>query len=148
MGSRSRLLLVEDDVALRETLGDALDDLGFEVVVACSGAQALAVLDAGAAEFKEVVTDIDLGAGPDGWDVGRRARERVDDMPVVYMSGNDDNNNKEWQSKGVANSVFIAKPFTHAQMMMTLMTLLDAPACQCSLNVMRRRMGWPPCAER
>ena len=67
MGSRSRLLLVEDDVALRETLGDALDDIGFDVVVAGSGAQALAVLDAGAAEFKEVVTDIDLGAGPDGW---------------------------------------------------------------------------------
>jgi DNA-binding response OmpR family regulator len=127
MGSRSRLLLVEDDVALRETLGDALDDHGFEVVVACSGAHALAVLDAGAAEFQEVVTDIDLGAGPDGWDVGRRARERVDDMAVVYMSGNDNNNNKEWQSKGVANSAFIAKPFTHSKMVMTLMTLLDAP---------------------
>src|ERR1700712_496693 len=94
MGSRSRLLLVEDDVALRETLGDALDDIGFDVVVACSGAQALAALDAGAAEFKEVITDIDLGAGPDGWDVGRRARERVDDMPVVYISGDDDNNDE------------------------------------------------------
>jgi DNA-binding response OmpR family regulator len=125
MGSRSRLLLVEDDVALRETLGDALDDHGFEVVVACSGAQALAVLDAGAAEFQEVVTDIDLGAGPDGWDVGRRAR--VDDMAVVYMSGNDNNNNKEWQSKGVANSEFIAKPFAPSKMVMTLMMLLDAP---------------------
>src|SRR3978361_831717 len=126
MGSRSRLLLVEDDLALRETLGDALDDIGFEVVVACSGAQALGVLDAGAAEFKEVVTDIDLGAGPDGWDVGRRAREHVGDMPVIYISG-DDNNNREWRSKGVVNSVFIAKPFTHARMVMTLMMLLDAP---------------------
>ena len=125
MGSRSRLLLVEDDVALRETLGDALDDIGFEVVVACSGTQALAVLDAGAAEFKEVVTDINLGAGPDGWDVGRRARERVGDMPVVYISGDDDNND-EWQSKGVANSAFITKPFTHSRMVMTLMMLLDA----------------------
>ena len=127
MGSRSRLLLVEDDVALRETLGDALDDLGFEVVVAGSGAQALAALDAGAAEFKEIVTDIDLGAGPDGWDVGRRARERASHMPVVYMSGDDNNNNDEWQSKGVANSVFITKPFTHSRMVMTLMMLLDAP---------------------
>ena len=126
MGSRSRLLLVEDDVALRETLGDALDDIGFDVVVAGSGAQALAVLDAGAAEFKEVVTDIDLGAGPDGWDVGRRAREHVGDMPVVYISG-DDNNNNEWQSKGVANSAFITKPFAHSKMVMTLMMLLDAP---------------------
>jgi hypothetical protein len=48
-------------------------------------------------------------------------------MAVVYMSGNDNNNNKEWQSKGVANSEFIAKPFAPSKMVMTLMMLLDAP---------------------
>jgi hypothetical protein len=46
-------------------------------------------------------------------------------MPVVYISGDADNN--EWQSKGVANSAFITKPFAHSKMAMTLMKLLDAP---------------------
>jgi DNA-binding response OmpR family regulator len=112
MNRRACLLLVEDDPALRETLSDALDDIGYDVVVACSGVQALAELEADAAQFEEVITDINLGTGPDGWDVGRRARECVADMPVVYMSGNSD----EWPSQGVANSVFIPKPFRLAQM--------------------------------
>jgi ActR/RegA family two-component response regulator len=66
MAPRSCLLLVEDDFALGETLGEALDDMGFDVVVACNGAQAIAELDAHAAEFEEVITDVDLGTGPDG----------------------------------------------------------------------------------
>jgi DNA-binding response OmpR family regulator len=113
MAPRSCLLLVEDDFALGETLGDALDDMGFDVVVVCNGAQAIAELDAHAAEFEEVITDVDLGTGPNGWDVGRRARECVADMPVVYMSGN---SGGEWSLKGVADSVFISKPFALAKM--------------------------------
>ncbi|MEA2777210.1 MAG: hypothetical protein QOF90_2616 [Acetobacteraceae bacterium] len=113
MAPRSCLLLVEDDFALGETLGDALDDMGFDVVVVCNGAQAIAELDAHAAEFEEVITDVDLGTGPNGWDVGRRARECVADMPVVYMSGD---SGGEWSLKGVADSVFISKPFALAKM--------------------------------
>jgi DNA-binding response OmpR family regulator len=115
------LLLVEDDLGFQETLGDALSDSGFDVVVVSNGTQALAELDVHATQFEQVITDIELGAGPDGWDIGRRAREFVADMPVVYISGNCAS---EWPSKGVANSVFIAKPFTMARMIMTLTTLL------------------------
>jgi DNA-binding response OmpR family regulator len=120
MNRRICLLLVEDDLALGETLADALYDFGYDVVVACSGMQALAELDADAPQFQEVITDIDLGTGPNGWDVGRRARECVADMPVVYMSGN----SSEWPSQGVTNSVFIAKPFRLAQINTTLTALL------------------------
>ncbi len=123
MKPRSRLLLVEDDITFRDTLDDALNNFGFDVVVVCTGTQALAALDADAVQFEEVITDVDLGAGPNGWDLGRRAREYVADMPVVYMSGCGDN---EWPSQGVANSVFITKPFAPSQIIRTLRTLLEA----------------------
>jgi CheY-like chemotaxis protein len=112
MKPRACLLLVEDDIALRETLSEALYDFGFDVIAACNGIEAFAELDADAAQFEEVITDIDLGIGPDGWEVGRRARECLSDMPVVYMSGS----SFEWPSQGVTNSVCIAKPFALAQM--------------------------------
>jgi DNA-binding response OmpR family regulator len=108
MKPRPRLLLVEDDSTVREILREGLDDSGFDVVVACNGTEAFAELDANAAHFEEVITDIDLGTGPDGWDVGHRARECASGMPVLYMSGS---RSGEWQSNGVVNSVFIAKPF-------------------------------------
>ena len=81
------LLLVEDEALILVDVKDALTNAGFEVVAAHDGTQALAELDADAKRFKAVVTDIQLGSGPDGWDIGRRAREVVPDMPVIYVSG-------------------------------------------------------------
>ncbi len=78
-----------------------------------NGNRAIAELDADAARFKAVVTDIRLGKGPDGWDVGRRARELVSDMSVVYVSGD---STHDWSSKGVPESVVILKPFAPTQL--------------------------------
>jgi DNA-binding response OmpR family regulator len=117
------LLLVEDEVLIQEMLAAELADTGFEVVAASDGNRALAELEADAARFKAVVTDIKLGEGPDGWDVARRARELVADMPVVYITGD---STHEWSSKGVPDSVVIAKPFAPAQVSTAVATLIIA----------------------
>ena len=87
------------------------------------GTKALAEFQAGASRFRAVITDIRLGAGPDGWAVARRARELVPNMPVVYMSGD---SAPEWSSKGVPNSLMVAKPFAPAQIITAVSTLLNA----------------------
>jgi DNA-binding response OmpR family regulator len=115
------LLLVEDEAFVQDVLDTSLADAGFEIVVASSGAQALAELDLDATRFRAVITDIKLGAGQDGWVVGRRARELVPDMPVVYMSGN---SGHEWASKGVPNSVMITKPFAPTQLITAVSALI------------------------
>jgi DNA-binding response OmpR family regulator len=117
------LLLVEDEILLHEFLTTALADAGFETVAISEGTQALAELEAVATRFKAVITDIKLGAGPDGWDVGRRARELVADMPVIYITGDSAH---EWSSKGVPGSVVIAKPFAAAQLSTAVSTLITA----------------------
>jgi DNA-binding response OmpR family regulator len=117
------ILLVDDELLIHEVLGAELADAGFEIVLASDGAQALAELDTDATRFRAVVTDIKLGAGPDGWDVGRRARELVSDIPVVYTTGTafDD-----WSSKGVPNSVVITKPFAPAKITMAVAAMITA----------------------
>jgi DNA-binding response OmpR family regulator len=115
------VLLVEDDVLTRDMLNTELVDAGFELVVCPNGIQALAELDAGAARFKAIITDIRLGNGPDGWEVGRRARELVSHMPVIYVSGD---SGHEWSSKGVPDSVMIAKPFAVAQVITAISMLI------------------------
>ncbi len=116
------LLLVEDDAPVRELLGAELAEAGYEIVGVGDGAQALAELDADATRFCAVITDIKLGEGPDGWDIGRRARELVSDMPIIYMSGD---STHEWSSKGVPNSVVIAKPFAPAQLVTAVSMLIN-----------------------
>jgi DNA-binding response OmpR family regulator len=117
------ILLVEDEALIVEILTAEFADTGFEVVVANDGNRAIAELDADAARFKAVVTDIRLGKGPDGWDVGRRARELVSDMSVVYVSGD---STHDWSSKGVPESVVILKPFAPTQLVTAVSTLISA----------------------
>jgi DNA-binding NtrC family response regulator len=115
------LLLVEDESALQELLHTELMDAGFEIATASNGKKALAELATDAERFRAVITDINLGRGPDGWEIGRRAREVVPAMPVVYMSGDSVN---DWASKGVPNSVMLAKPFAPAQLITEVSRLI------------------------
>jgi len=116
------LLLVDDDPTVQEMLGAELSDAGFEIVTAGDGTRALAELDADTTRFGGVITDIRLGRGPDGWDLGRRARELVAGIPVIYITGD---SSHEWSSKGVPNSVVIAKPFVPAQIITAIALLIN-----------------------
>jgi DNA-binding response OmpR family regulator len=115
------LLLVEDEALILLDVKDILHDAGFEVVAVHDGKQALTELDAVAMRLRAVITDVQLGDGPDGWEIGRHARELVPDMPVIYMSGG---SNRDWSSKGVPDSVMIAKPFVAAQLITAVATLI------------------------
>jgi len=116
------LLLVEDDASVQGLLSAELAEAGFAVVAVGDGTRALAGLNADAIRFCAVITDIKLGRSPDGWDLGRRARELVSDMPVIYMTGD---SSHEWSSKGVPNSVVIAKPFAPAQLVTAISLLIN-----------------------
>jgi DNA-binding response OmpR family regulator len=115
------LLLVDDDAAIQTMLDIELSDAGFDILAASDGTQALAALDADATRFRAVITDIRLGDGPDGWDIARHARELVSDMPIVYMTGD---SSHDWSSKGVPESVMLAKPFAPAQLVTAVSTLI------------------------
>ena len=119
------VLLAEDEALIRLDLEDALTEAGFDLVLASDGRKAMAEIEADATRFRAVVTDIRLGGGPSGWDIARRARELVPEMPVVYISGD---SAYEWSAKGVPNSIMVAKPFVAAQIITALSTLLNEAA--------------------
>jgi DNA-binding response OmpR family regulator len=118
------LLYVEDDTLLHELVEATLRDAGFEAEVVPTGNEAIAVLEADPDRFRGVVTDIDLGAGPNGWEVARRARELIPGVPVVYVSGASPG---RWVSEGVPQSVMLSKPFAPPQVVVAISTLLNAP---------------------
>jgi len=116
------LLIVEDEESVRSLLEDALRESGFELELAKSGGAALAVLESRKDSLRGLVTDINLGPGPDGWEVARRGRELIPDLPVVYMSGA---SGHEWSSKGVPHSTLVAKPFAPAQVITAISALMN-----------------------
>jgi DNA-binding response OmpR family regulator len=118
------ILVVEDDQLLQSLVEESLTEGGYEVVIASSGEDAVALLNASEGKYRALVTDINLGSSNiDGWGVARHAREIDPGFPVVYMSGNDAVN---WASKGVPNSIILEKPFAPAQLVTAVSQLLNA----------------------
>jgi two-component system cell cycle response regulator CpdR len=115
------LLLVEDEALVRHDLKEGLVGAGFDVIDLAQGEKALSEIKADPSRISGLITDINLGRGPDGWEIARRARELIPALPVVYMSGH---GAVDWPSKGVPNSLILTKPFATAQLITAISTLL------------------------
>ncbi len=116
------ILVIEDDEAIQGIIEDALSEGGFETAIAASGEEAVTLLIGKKTNYRALVTDINLLDRLDGWEVARRAREIDPAFPVVYMSGQ---HAEEWASKGVPNSIMLAKPFAPAQLITAVSQLLN-----------------------
>lgn len=80
------LLLVEDDVLVRTTLALMLEDDGFKVIEAATAPEAMHLMSSGL-EAAVMVTDIDLGAGPNGLELADRVRELRPELAVIFITG-------------------------------------------------------------
>ena len=81
--SSDRILVVEDDAALREALEGTLLDAGYEVVVAADGAEALLLIDR--ARPGLVVSDVQMEP-VGGLELLSNLRERHGGVPVILMT--------------------------------------------------------------
>jgi DNA-binding response OmpR family regulator len=85
----ARVLLVEDDLALRDVVARGLREGGLEVVTAGDGTSALRTIGAGPEPpFDVVVLDIGL-PDSDGRDVCQALRARGMDVPVLFLTARD-----------------------------------------------------------
>jgi signal transduction histidine kinase len=85
-GGAERILLVEDNSALRDTLLRQIDALGYDAVGAEDGDVALAFLDAGE-RFDLVLTDMVMPGPVQGPKLAEEVRRRRPGLPVLLMSG-------------------------------------------------------------
>jgi len=82
----SAVLLVEDELLVRELASEDLGDAGFEVTAANDGDEALGYLREGR-RFDLLFTDIRMPGATDGWQLAREARQMLPDIRVIYATG-------------------------------------------------------------
>lgn len=116
------ILCLEDEALVLDLTATSLEDAGFAVLPVTSPDQALRMLEARETEIRALVTDVDLGYALSGWDVARKARERLPHLPVIYTSGG---SAADWTAGGVPNSVMLAKPYAFAQLVVAISTALQ-----------------------
>lgn len=119
------VLAVEDEELLQDMVSDALKEGGFDLVIAVSGEEAMALLTSSVVKYSALVTDINLKGDVSGWDVARHAREIDPSFPVVYMTGASAD---RWPSLGVPSSILLQKPFAPAQLVTAVSQLLNVGA--------------------
>jgi len=89
LGGHRRILIIDDDAAMREALEEVLVELGVEVVAAADGLEGLARLRSGA-RFSAALVDMKMPRlDGEGFLRAVRADPLLQDLPVVTMTGDD-----------------------------------------------------------
>ena len=120
-----RILIVDDEPAVREALERILRLDGFEVALACDGREA--VRSQAAAPADAVLLDV-LMPGLDGLEVCRRMRDTGDRTPVLMLTARDQVGDRVAGLEAGADD-YLSKPFALEELLARVRALL-------------RRSGW------
>jgi CheY-like chemotaxis protein len=115
------LLIADDETLIVQSVAEALESGGYEVLTACSGVEGATLLEHRHEEICGLITDIRFGLEPNGWELARHARSLNADIPILYMTGDSAH---EWSEMGVPGSAVVQKPFADAQIVTTISMLL------------------------
>ena len=118
--SRVRVLVVDDDSAVRRSLSTALGRDGYEVLAAEGGSAALAHL--AAAGVDAIVLDVAMPE-PNGLEVCRRLRSRGDRTPILMLTARDLVDDRVAGLDAGADD-YLVKPFALAELRARLRALV------------------------
>ena len=105
--SQGRLLIVEDDSALRRSLRTTLDVMGFDVGEASNGEEGLVRLRM--VDYEAVLLDINM-PGMGGIETCRRIRRVYTKMPILMLTVRDSEDDKVEALEAGADD-YVTKPF-------------------------------------
>src|SRR5262245_50332930 len=121
-----RILVVDDERAVRESLRRALELEGYEVELAADGGEALERLDSDEPEPDAVVLDV-LMPGTDGLEACRRLRRAGHRLPVLMLTAMAEVENRVEGLDAGADD-YLTKPFALEELLARLRALLRRTA--------------------
>ena len=109
MTPRARVLVVDDDEAILEFVGEALADEGYEVLTALNGEEALALAVGGNSPPDLILLDMRMPV-MDGWDFARAYRDAPGPhAPIVLITAARD---AATTAQEIGAADYLAKPFS------------------------------------
>jgi two-component system, OmpR family, response regulator MprA len=120
---RQRVLVVDDDRAVRESLRRSLEFNGYDVSTASDAAEALAGLGAGAATAPDVVVMDVMMPRLDGIETTRALRAAGNDVPILVLTARDAVGDRVEGLDAGADD-YLTKPFALQELLARLRALL------------------------
>jgi DNA-binding response OmpR family regulator len=115
-----RVLLIEDDAALRQALTSALEMVGYEVRGLSDGRSVAEEVEVFRPDL--VGIDVYLPDGPDGFDVARRVRS-LTSVPMVFLTAADGVQDR-LRGFELGADDYVVKPFSMAELLARVRAML------------------------
>jgi len=127
-GNAETVLLVEDEDRVRKLVSAMLGRLGYRVITASGGREAIQMVREGDGHIQMLLTDVVMPE-MSGHELARRLTAMVAGLRVVYMSGyvQDSMVHRDVVSSGAP---FLQKPFTQDALARLVRTVLDQQAAR------------------
>ncbi len=124
-GGKETVLVVEDELVLRELVREILTAHGYRVLEAADGLEALKVWRERREKVDLLLTDIAMPHGVSGRDVAEKLRKDDPRLPVIFSSGYSQEmiESSEDADRG---ATYLAKPYNPSQLAQAVRTALDA----------------------
>src|SRR5690554_570210 len=131
-----RALVVDDNVDLAENIGELLESMGLEVILAHDGAAALALAAENGGEIDLAFVDLKLPDGSSGVDLLPEFRARSPEIEMIIVTGNA---TVDSAVRAVRHGLFayIQKPFETRD----LMAITERAVAQISIRKERARLA-------
>ncbi len=133
-----RILIVDDEISILDSLGGILEDEGFETVRAQTGEEALARVNEAIPDL--VLLDIWMPPGIDGLEVLGKIKQDYAFIPVVMMSGHGTIETAVKATRLGAHD-FIEKPLSLEKIVLTINNTINYSQLQ-EENLLLRQRAW------
>lgn len=120
MPAKNRILVVDDEDALRTVLTGELEGEGYQVRSAADGQEAITILTS--AEFDLILLDIKM-PNVDGFEVLKFVKEKHPSTKVIMLTGFADLKNAI-ESKKLGAEDFVSKPYDLVDLLTTVERVL------------------------
>jgi two-component system phosphate regulon response regulator PhoB len=135
----SRILLVEDDSLIRDTIAMGLEAQGYEVITADNGRTAMSLCQPGGKEknfsFDLLILDVTIGQ-ISGLDICRYLRQQENPVPILFVSANTLESDRVTGLE-VGGDDYIGKPFSMRELV-----------ARCRALIRRHRQSFKPEKEK
>ena len=121
------VLVVEDQIPLRKMATTMLTKLGYHVLEAGTGKEALVVWEAYQKQIRIILTDVIMPDGMSGFELGRQLHEKKSNVKIIFTSGYAPELMKIERplTEGVN---FLSKPYALADLSRIIRKALDTPS--------------------
>ncbi len=117
---KSKILLLEDDISLNETIGEFLEDEGYIVISAYDGISAEEIIYEN--KFDILLLDVNI-PGLNGFKLLKRIRENGNETPTIFITSL---NSTDDLSNGYESGCddYIRKPFELKELLLRIKTII------------------------